>query len=204
VLALPPKPLQALAPNLPPDQRHFLEGIKPLPSINLELGLSRWPAISETFILPPRSEQADLTTIVMDHLKALGRAPVGKGVVSLFCRDDWAAAHLHSPDRQIFDSILEMAQPFVGNLRAISSATGSSVGRTRSSRAKSASTPACVPTSVTSTPTIRSNWLATSCPWAWRPPRWLARQRPSTHRPTVVRLPRPHTHRHDAIRHSAG
>lgn len=117
VLALPPQPLLALAPNLTPDQRHFLETIKPLPSVSLHLGLRRMPAISETFILPPRSEQAELTTIVMDHLKAPGRAPVGKGVISLFCRDDWAAAHLHSPDQQIFDSILGMARPFVGDLR---------------------------------------------------------------------------------------
>jgi oxygen-dependent protoporphyrinogen oxidase len=68
--ALPPGPLLELAPELSHAQRHFLTAIKPLPSVSLHLGLRQAPNIRETFILLPRSEQADLTTIVMDHLKA--------------------------------------------------------------------------------------------------------------------------------------
>lgn len=53
---------------------------------------------------PIRNEQAELTTIATDYLKAPGREPAGNGAVSLFCRDDWAAVHLHSSDQQMFDS----------------------------------------------------------------------------------------------------
>jgi len=56
-------------------KRQFLSTIKPLPSVSVHLGLRRRRAIGETFILPPRSEQKQLTTIVMDHLKRRDARP---------------------------------------------------------------------------------------------------------------------------------
>lgn len=116
VLALPPKALLPLAPALSPRQRHFLESLVPLRSVNLHVGLRRRPAMTETFILPPRSEQPVLTTIVMDHLKAPGRCAPEKGVVSFFLSDDWSSQHYEAPERQIVGEILAMARPFVGDL----------------------------------------------------------------------------------------
>jgi protoporphyrinogen oxidase len=118
IIALPPAGLRALAPNLTLNQRLFLDSITPLPSVNVHLGLRRKPAATETFILPPASEQPILTTIVMDHLKAPGRAPAGKGVVSLFCRDDWSARNFHAPDENILAEVLALAQPFIGDVRS--------------------------------------------------------------------------------------
>ncbi len=117
IVALPPQPLLQVVHDLARHQREFLESIKPLPSINVHLGLSRRPARTETFILPPESEQRDLTTIVFDHLKAPGRAPDGKGVISLFCRDSWARRHADAGDDVILAEVLRMAEPFVGDLR---------------------------------------------------------------------------------------
>lgn len=117
VLGLPPSAVLALAPGLSARQQQFLRSIKPLPSVNVHLGLARRPAVTETFILPPESEQPDLTTIVMDHLKAPGRAPAGMGVVSLFCRDTWSARHFERPDEEIIAMVLDMARPFLGDLR---------------------------------------------------------------------------------------
>ncbi len=117
IIALPPAELAALAPNLTAKQRGFLNAITPLPSVNLHIGLRKKPAATETFILPPASEQPILTTIVMDHLKAPGRAPAGKGVVSLFCRDDWSAGNFHAPDENILADVLAMATPFIGDVR---------------------------------------------------------------------------------------
>lgn len=119
VLALPPAGILALAPNLTSGQRHFLSTIRPLPSVSLHLGLRTVPDIAQTFILPPECEEPNLTTIVMDHLKAPGRAPAGKGVISLFCRDSWAAAHMDQCDDQIRDRILAMARPFLGDLSSV-------------------------------------------------------------------------------------
>jgi oxygen-dependent protoporphyrinogen oxidase len=117
VLALPPNALAPLAPNLSARQRAFLESIVPLRSVNLHVGLRQTPNTTETFILPPKSEHPILTTIVMDHLKAPGRAPSGKGVVSFFVSDHWSNANYEMSDSQVLADILEMARPFVGDLR---------------------------------------------------------------------------------------
>lgn len=118
IIALPPSRLAALAPPLTPRQRFFLDSIIPLPSVSLHIGLRKKPAATETFILPPASEQPNLTTIVMDHLKAPGRAPEGKGVISLFCRDHWSTKNFHAADETILAEILAMARPFIGAVRA--------------------------------------------------------------------------------------
>jgi oxygen-dependent protoporphyrinogen oxidase len=118
VLALPPNALLPLGSALSVRQRAFMASIVPLCSVNLHVGLRRAPAATETFILPPASEHPVLTTIVMDHLKAPGRAPAGKGVVSFFLRDDWCAANFERPDAALLEDILAMARPFVGDLRA--------------------------------------------------------------------------------------
>jgi protoporphyrinogen/coproporphyrinogen III oxidase len=117
VVAVPPGGLQQLVPDLDPRQRGFLDALKPLPSINVHLGIGGPLQRSETFILPPESEQPDLTTIVLDHLKAPGRVPDGKSMVSLFCRDTWSHAHLQVGDDAIVESVLRMAEPFIGDLR---------------------------------------------------------------------------------------
>jgi oxygen-dependent protoporphyrinogen oxidase len=117
VVALPAPDLLALAPPMAADQRGFLQTVRSLPSVNVHLGLRRAPPLRQTFVLPPRSEQRDLTTIVLDHLKAPGRAPAGHGVVSLFLRDDWSARHMDDDDAQVLAEVLAMARPFVGDLR---------------------------------------------------------------------------------------
>lgn len=118
IIALPPAGVRALAPNLSAVQQQFLDSIKPLPSVNVHIGLRRRPPIAETFILPPESEQAVLTTIVMDHHKAPGRAPEGKGAMSFFCRDSWSAQNAGRSDQEIVGEVLRMAKPFVGDLLA--------------------------------------------------------------------------------------
>lgn len=118
VLALPPKELLALAPSLSTGQRNFLTSIRPLCSVNLHVGLRRRPASTETFILPPESEHKVLTTIVMDHNKAPGRAPAGKGVVSFFLSDVWCEQNIHRLDAELLAEVLEMAKPFIGDVSA--------------------------------------------------------------------------------------
>ncbi len=116
VIAVPPKQLLSLAPRLTQRQRNFLESVEPLVSVNLHVGLTRAPAATETFILPPRTEHTNLTTIVMDHLKAPGRAPEGKGVVSFFLSDDWSKKNFERADEEILETVLAMAVPFIGDV----------------------------------------------------------------------------------------
>jgi protoporphyrinogen/coproporphyrinogen III oxidase len=115
-IAQPPASMLQLAPNLTKRQRDILEQIKPLRSISLHVGLGKKPANSETFILPLEQEEADLTTIVFDHNKAPGRAPEGKGVLSFFMSEDWAASNYDISDEDAVKIILAKAAPFVSDI----------------------------------------------------------------------------------------
>jgi oxygen-dependent protoporphyrinogen oxidase len=118
IVALAPPDLLALGPPMSEGQRRFLQSVQSLPSVGLHVGLRRAPPLRQTFILPPQSEQRNLTTIVLDHLKAPGRAPQGQGVMTFMLRDDWCAAHMDREDRDIRDEVLALARPFVGDLRS--------------------------------------------------------------------------------------
>lgn len=115
-IAQTPASMLQLAPNLNKRQRALLEQIKPLKSISLHVGLRKKPANTETFILPLEKEEADLTTIVFDHNKAPGRAPVGKGVLSFFMSEEWASQNYEISDEDTVKIILAKAGPFVGNI----------------------------------------------------------------------------------------
>lgn len=119
LLALPPEPLLQLAPDLSRAQRSFLGSITPLPSLSLHLGLSEAPRALETFILPPSCEDPVLASIVQDHLKAPGRAPRGKGVLTLFCRAEHARANWHLNDKILGRQLLERAERYLGPLQPI-------------------------------------------------------------------------------------
>ena len=116
IVALAPPDVLALSPPMASAQRRFIECIQPMPSVNVHLGLIRAPARKETFILPPSSICNDLTTIVLDHLKAPGRAPEGHGVVTLFFRPEWSLRHRNADDVQVLKAALELARPFLGDL----------------------------------------------------------------------------------------
>lgn len=116
VIAQPPSGVLALAPRLSAGQRAFLAGLRPLRSLSLHVGLSGVLDRTETFILPPVSEAPMLTTIVLDHLKAPGRAPPGKGVVSFFMSDDWYEDNAGRSDDALRRDILAMAEPFIGRI----------------------------------------------------------------------------------------
>lgn len=116
VVALSPLQLRELEVPLPSVQREFIDTLEPLPSVNFHFGLRHRPDFNQTFILPAEKDSPVLTTIVMDHNKAPGRAPEGKGVVSLFCRDDWCAQNMHKSDDELVAEVLAMAKPYIGDV----------------------------------------------------------------------------------------
>ena len=119
VVALPPPDMLRLAPPMDEGQRQFLHSVRPMPSVSLHVGLRRAPAQRrEAFILPPAPEQRDLTTIVLDHHKAPGRAPAGQGVMTFMLRDAWSIPRMQHDDGDILNEVLQMAVPFVGDVRA--------------------------------------------------------------------------------------
>jgi oxygen-dependent protoporphyrinogen oxidase len=68
--------------------------------------LTRPPAIEPAFIVAPRPEVPDLFAAILEHNKAPGRAPEGKGLVTLYGMNDWSARHMDADDDTIVRDIL--------------------------------------------------------------------------------------------------
>jgi len=96
--------------------REFFESTEYICSVNTHLALRHKPANPATYIMASAKEQPELCGVIVDHLKARGRAPEGKGMITAFCRDEWCRANLETPDEQIITQVLGFLKPFYGDL----------------------------------------------------------------------------------------
>jgi protoporphyrinogen oxidase len=96
--------------------REFFESTEYITSVNTHLALRRRPSNPATYIMASPSEQTDLCGVIVDHLKARGRVPEGKGMITTFCRNEWGKANLETPDAQIIDQVLGFIKPYYGDL----------------------------------------------------------------------------------------
>ena len=109
---------QALAifPQMGGVQRSYYESTEYIASVNTHLALSRRPRNPATYIMVSPRENADLSGCIVDHLKARGRAPEGKGMITVFCRHEWCLEHLDAGDDAILAQVLEFLRPYYGDL----------------------------------------------------------------------------------------
>lgn len=96
--------------------RTFFERTEYISSVNTHLALRRRPANPATYIMGSPSESPELCGVIVDHLKARGRVPAGKGMITAFCRDEWCKANLDTPDVQVLDQVLGFLRPWYGDL----------------------------------------------------------------------------------------
>ncbi len=96
--------------------REFLEATEYISSVNTHIALRKRPQNPATYIMAAPSEQPDLCGVIVDHLKARGRVPEGKGMITAFCRDEWCKANLHTPDAQVIEQVLGFLKPYYGDL----------------------------------------------------------------------------------------
>jgi len=116
ILAVPPTVASRIAPSTSPAQEKFFGGVKPVAMISLHLGLSKKPDINEAMIMIPEKESADLLLLLLDHNKAPGRAPEGKGIVTIWSTIAWSAQHAEASDAEIESELTRLAEPYLGNL----------------------------------------------------------------------------------------
>ncbi|GAA3056960.1 NAD(P)/FAD-dependent oxidoreductase [Kitasatospora albolonga] len=93
VLAVPAAAVPAIHPDLPEEQRRYLDGVRHEPAVSVFFGLTRPPAERATFVMVPTRENPDLAAIVVNHRLAPNRAPEGAGIVSALYRRDWIHRH---------------------------------------------------------------------------------------------------------------
>ncbi|HEX5805945.1 MAG TPA: NAD(P)/FAD-dependent oxidoreductase [Macromonas sp.] len=116
VIAVPPQNALPMFPQLAAAQRAYFEGIEYSRSVNVHLGLSDLPNHPEMYVMVPKRESPDLTTVFLDHRKAPDRAPAGKAMLSVFLNAQWCADRYSTSDQQVLDEVLGKLQPYFGVL----------------------------------------------------------------------------------------
>lgn len=116
VIATPPRAALPLFPQMIHAQREYFENARYSRSVNLHFGLSKRPQPKALYIMVPKRECADITTIFQDHLKSPDRAPEGKGMVSVFLRAEWCDQRYETPDEQVIPEVVHKLRPWFGDL----------------------------------------------------------------------------------------
>ncbi|GAA2094598.1 protoporphyrinogen oxidase [Kitasatospora saccharophila] len=123
VLAVPaPLALELRGDDLPAAERPYLAAGTYAPMLKVACLLDRplpSPTGAPSYALSvPESESRVCTGLVLDHLKAAGRAPEGKGLVNVFV-SPWASPGLlDRPDEQVVETVCTEAERFLPGLRA--------------------------------------------------------------------------------------
>ncbi|BDB44100.1 MULTISPECIES: protoporphyrinogen/coproporphyrinogen oxidase [Mycobacterium] len=110
VVATPGKITAELVPQLDEWRRQFLRRVHNNPFMIISVGLSRRPPLAATYVLIPESEHPFITGVMVDHNKAEGRVPAGKGLLTLTILDTWGRDHWDDDDDEIRRSVLDGLQ----------------------------------------------------------------------------------------------
>lgn len=117
VVALPAYAAAQLVPGLSGAAKELLKGIRYTTSVNINLGLKAPPPGVPAFVIQiPTSVHPDLFAVVMDHNKAAGRVPAGKGMASLYSMSDWAEKLIDLDDQTIVSRMIAAAERVVPDL----------------------------------------------------------------------------------------
>lgn len=118
VIATPPAQALPLFPQMIREQHEYFASATYSKSVNVHFALSKPPAPDALYIMVPKRENPDVTTIFQDHLKSPDRAPAGKGMVSVFMRAGWCEQNYEAPDHKVIDDIASKLKPYFGDLQS--------------------------------------------------------------------------------------
>ncbi len=99
-----------IVPQLEESRAQFLRGLQYTSAITINLALNAIPDCPASFVVVPRPVSADLFAVVLEHNKTDGRAPAGKGLVSLFLMNQWTIDHMTASDDEILAAVLPEAE----------------------------------------------------------------------------------------------
>jgi oxygen-dependent protoporphyrinogen oxidase len=105
-----------IVPQIDPERAKFLRELNYTSTMSINLALNRVPDCPASFIVVPRPVSEGLFAIILEHNKAPGRAPAGKGLVSLFMMNQWAVDHMDSTDDEILADVLPDAEKAIPGL----------------------------------------------------------------------------------------
>jgi oxygen-dependent protoporphyrinogen oxidase len=114
VVALPAQLAVGVLPRLDPWRAEYMSRVRRGKLVVVNIGLSRRPpGVDATYTMIPRSEHPFLGGIVCDHNKAPGRAPPGKGLLTLAPTNPWCEAHSGDDDDALAAAGLEAVERFM-------------------------------------------------------------------------------------------
>jgi oxygen-dependent protoporphyrinogen oxidase len=95
-----------LVPQLEPDRAKFLRELNYTSTMSINLALSRIPQCPASFVVVPKPVSEGLFAVILEHNKAPGRAPAGKGLISLFVMNQWAIDRMDATDEEVLGAAL--------------------------------------------------------------------------------------------------
>jgi len=117
VLAVPAGAAAALRPDLDAERAEFLRGVRYTTIVNASVALSKAPTgVRSSVINVPRSVHPGLVVITVDHNKAPGRTPAGKGLLGLYTHTDWAEELFDQDDALITKQLVDAAERVIPNV----------------------------------------------------------------------------------------
>jgi protoporphyrinogen/coproporphyrinogen III oxidase len=104
VIALSAQAMETLHPSLTAEQREIVRSLDYSQAVTVHVALDRIPETSAMYIQVPAQAHPDMLSIGVDHGKAPGRAPAGKGLLSSIWTAEWSAKHWNDADDEIVDA----------------------------------------------------------------------------------------------------
>lgn len=98
-------------------RKGFLSRVHNNPLIVVNVGLCRRPAFDSTYILVPASVHPFITGVMLDHHKAPGRAPDGRGLLTVALLDTWCRDHWDDDDDAICRAVLNGLDMIIPGIR---------------------------------------------------------------------------------------
>jgi protoporphyrinogen/coproporphyrinogen III oxidase len=106
-----------IVPQLDAERAKFLRELNYTSTMSINLALNRIPDCPAAFVVVPRPVSDGLFAIILEHNKAPGRAPEGKGLVSLFMMNQWAVDHMAATHEQILVDVLPEVDKVLPGIR---------------------------------------------------------------------------------------
>lgn len=107
----------AMYPQIDENARGFLEMVRYRRLGSVAIGLSkRPPGERETYVLGVLNDDPNLIAVMADHNKADGRAPEGKGLLTVLLTHEYLNANEDLTDEQVTQYAIDTASKYYGNI----------------------------------------------------------------------------------------
>jgi oxygen-dependent protoporphyrinogen oxidase len=117
VIAATARPALAMFPQMDANTRGFYEMVTYRRLGSVAIWLSRRPqGDREIYTLGVPGEDPDVIAVMADHNKAEGRAPEGKGLLTVLLTHEYLNAHEHLTDDQVTEYAIERASAYYGDI----------------------------------------------------------------------------------------